>query len=281
MLALDAARVASSFGGGLLAAINPCGFVMLPAYLTYFLGMESIRPGAQRGSVARALAVGTAVTAGFLAVFLVIGSISKWWLPWLKDRAPWVSLVIAALMVVLGVAMVLGYHLPVTTPRVDIGDKDRSARAMFVFGAAYAVASIGCTLPTFMGTVLGGLNKEGFVSGLAYIGVYGLSMGLVVIGLTVSLALANTWLLGLLRRGMQHVNTIAGVVLVLSGLYLLWYSIDEVRGTSNSVTSKALGWQATLSSWVDGHRTGVAVFFAVVIAGSLLAAFTRLRRHPS
>ena len=39
MIALDA-RLATSFTAGLLAVMNPCGFVLLPTYLVYFLGMD-------------------------------------------------------------------------------------------------------------------------------------------------------------------------------------------------------------------------------------------------
>ena len=63
-LGLDA-RLATSFTAGLLAAINPCGFVLLPTYLLYFLGMENLRPGAERSSIGRALAVSLSVSAGF------------------------------------------------------------------------------------------------------------------------------------------------------------------------------------------------------------------------
>ena len=69
LLALDP-RLATSFTAGLLAAINPCGFILLPTYLMYFLGMENLRPGAERGSVPRALAVGLSVSAGFFGVFV-------------------------------------------------------------------------------------------------------------------------------------------------------------------------------------------------------------------
>ena len=31
---------AYSFMLGILAAVNPCGFVLLPAYLLYFLGID-------------------------------------------------------------------------------------------------------------------------------------------------------------------------------------------------------------------------------------------------
>ena len=69
LLAIDA-RLATSFTTGLLAAVNPCGFVLLPTYLVYFLGMENLRPGAERSSIGRALAVSLSVSAGFI-YFLV------------------------------------------------------------------------------------------------------------------------------------------------------------------------------------------------------------------
>ena len=279
LLAFDATRAASSFASGLLAAVNPCGFVLLPAYLMYFLGMEQSRPGAQRGSLRRALAVGTAVSAGFMVVFIVIGALVKWQAPWIQRQAPWAALIIAALILVLGVAMIFGYQLPVTTPKLNLARKDRTVRAMFVFGIAYAISSIGCTLPTFTGTVLGGLNSQGFFSGVGYILLYAVGMGLLVIGLTVTLAAANTWLLGALRRGMRHVNTIAGVVLVLTGMYLLLYWYNDLRGSSSAVTDKGLDWQERLRQFVDGHRTAIAVVMGLVVAAAIVAAVAQTRRR--
>ena len=39
---------AYSFMLGVLAAVNPCGFVLLPAYLLYFLGIDSDNKQAPR-----------------------------------------------------------------------------------------------------------------------------------------------------------------------------------------------------------------------------------------
>ena len=60
-----------SFLRGMVAAVNPCGFVLLPTYLVYFLGLE-LRHGSsngtryvsQRATVRRALLVSGAVSAG-------------------------------------------------------------------------------------------------------------------------------------------------------------------------------------------------------------------------
>src|SRR5207237_1188651 len=51
----------------MVATVNPCGFAMLPAYLSFFLGLED-----ERASISRALVVAVAVTAGFAATFAVV-----------------------------------------------------------------------------------------------------------------------------------------------------------------------------------------------------------------
>ncbi|MEO5901606.1 MAG: cytochrome c biogenesis protein CcdA, partial [Ilumatobacteraceae bacterium] len=208
MIALDP-RFAASFSNGLLAAVNPCGFVLLPTYLLYFLGMENLRPGAERSSIRRALTVSVAVSAGFMLVFVIIGAIYKWSTSWFVDKSPWISLAIGIALVVVGIAMVFGFQIPFTTPKLDVGRRDRTVRSMFVFGIAYAVASIGCTIGLFTGVVLGTVSTDGIARGVIAIAFYGLGMGLIVTGLTVSLAMANTALLTVLRKGMVAFEYVA------------------------------------------------------------------------
>lgn len=277
MLALDA-RFATSFTAGLVAAVNPCGFVLLPTYLLYFLGMENLRPGAEKTSVTRALKVSLSVSAGFMSVFLVIGIITKWATHWFTQKAPYISLVIGVLLVVLGLAMLFGYRLPFTTPKLDIGNRDRSVRSMFVFGIAYAIASIGCTIGPFIGVVLGGVTTSGIATGIAAIVLYGIGMALLVSGLTVTLALANTAVLRVLRKSMQWFEYVAGVFVLLTGLYLTWYWYTDLRDTSSSVVTGAVSWQERLSNLIQRNQSLVvtlAIALVVVAVGWSVA----LRRH--
>ena len=46
-----------SFIRGMVAAVNPCGFILLPTYLMYFLGMQGAMPGSQRATMRRAQGV--------------------------------------------------------------------------------------------------------------------------------------------------------------------------------------------------------------------------------
>ena len=64
MLALDSDTLGLAFARGMLASVNPCGFVLLPTYLLYFLGVEASGTSTdQRASVRRALLVGASVRA--------------------------------------------------------------------------------------------------------------------------------------------------------------------------------------------------------------------------
>ena len=281
MIALDA-RLATSFTAGLLAAINPCGFVLLPTYLVYFLGMENLRPGAERASMLRAVKVSLAVSAGFMSVFVVIGAVTKLSTGWFVDKAQWVSLLIGIALFALGIAMLFGYRLPFTTPRLDIGRRDLSVRSMYVFGLAYAVASIGCTIAPFTGVVLGSFSTRGLRTGIGAIALYGIGMALVVTGLTVTLAFANTAMLRVLRRGMAWAEQAAGVLLILTGTYLCWYWYSNISDrTGGAVVAKAEGWQSTLSNFVQEHQSAIVLVGSLVILAAVVTAFRVQRSEPA
>lgn len=276
-------RLWLSFGAGLLAAVNPCGFVLLPTYLMYYLGLSG-RPGdtsTRDGAVSRALVVSLSLSAGFMSVFLIVGSISRLFTDWINQNAKYVSLVIGLALVALGVAMLFGYRLPLTTPKLDVGGraKDRTVFSMFLFGVAYAVASIGCTIGPFSGVVLGTIDTSGFAAGLLAILLYGGAMSLLVTSLTVSLAVAQGGLLRVLRKGMTYVETASAVVMILSGLYLAWYWYNDIRqNLDDELTGSVVGWQESLASWIDGNRAPLAVVFGAVVLTALSVTIVHRRR---
>jgi cytochrome c biogenesis protein CcdA len=283
MIAALDARFAAAFTAGLLAAVNPCGFVLLPTYLLYFLGMENLRPGGgERASMRRALLVSLAVSAGFLLVFAVIGAVTKWSTDWFVVKAPWISLFIGLGLVVLGIAMLFGFRLPFTTPKLDVGHHDRTVRSMFVFGIAYAVASIGCTIPTFMAYVLGAVTAEGIGRGLLAFFWYGLGMALIVTGLTVTLAMANVAMLRVLRRSLSVFEYIAGVFVLLTGLYLSWYWYHGITEAvpDDRLINQATSWQESLGTFIERNQTMIVTLAALVITAAVVVAYA-LRRRPS
>ena len=272
-------RLWLSFGSGLLAAVNPCGFVLLPTYLMYFLGVSG-RPGTQRATVRRALLVSAALSAGFMTVFVIVGGISRLFTNWLNQNAKYVGLLIGLALVILGIAMLFGYRLPFSTPKLETGKRDQTIASMYVFGLAYAIASIGCTIGPFSATVLGTIDTDGFVQGIFAIVLYGVAMSLLITTLTVTLALAQGGLLKSLRSGMKYVETASAIVMILSGLYLSWYWFNDIRNKyDDDLTGRVLNWQERIAQYIDDNRLVLAIAFAIIVGIALTYTFVSQRRE--
>jgi cytochrome c biogenesis protein CcdA len=264
--AINSNTLGLAFLRGMVASINPCGFVLLPTYLLFFLGVQAADQATdQRASVRRALVVGSAVSAGFVAVFLVVGVITETIDTWLLSNAKYATVVIGVAFVILGVAMLAGYRPRFATPHLDAGGRTRSVGSMFVYGIAYAVASLGCTMPLFLVTVFGTGRRDGFAAGVANAVFYGLGMGLVVIALTVSLAGANQLLLGALRSAMRYVDLIAAAFLVLSGVYLLYYfAVVDVGENTSAITDSVANLQSRVTTTLADRWEVIAAVLAAV-----------------
>jgi cytochrome c biogenesis protein CcdA len=277
------APFALAFTAGMVATVNPCGFAMLPAYLSFFVGVE--HGGGEndaRGNVSRALVVGGAVAAGFAATFAVIGFVVSHLSTEAYRVAPWLSLVIGAALVLFGIALLGGAHPLVRLPRLDKGGRTTSLGSMFVFGVSYAIASLGCTLPLFL-SYASTLFGRSLFSGAAYFVAYALGFAIVLIALTVSLALATQGVVRNLRRVLPYVDRIAGGLLVLTGLYVVWYGLYEIRTLDtprqDDVVDRVTGWSSDISNWVS--RTGgvrIGLILALVVAAAGVYAATRSGR---
>lgn len=256
-----------SFIRGLVAAVNPCGFILLPTYLMYFLGISGGVPGSQRASIARALKVSAAVSTGFLSVFFVAGAISYNFTQFINENSKYATGVIGVALIGLGGAMLFGYKPPFMTPQIKAGQKDQTVRSMFIYGVAYAVASIGCTIGLFIATVFSTTSRDGYVTGIGNVVAYGAGMALLVSALTVALAFANTGLLKFLRKGLGYIDRIAAAFVVISGLYLLWYFYwVDIKEEGDPITDWAAMRQADATSFLnDNWRTAGIVLASVVV----------------
>lgn len=265
-------NLALAFTTGMVATVNPCGFAMLPAYLSFFLGVED-----ERASVRRALIVALAVTIGFASTFAIVGLVVTRFTNSVYDVAPWVSLVIGGALVLLGIALLAGLDLTVRLPRLERGGRSGGLRSMALFGVSYAVASIGCELPLFLAAMSGAFGKS-FASGVVYFAAFGVGFAAVMVSLTVALAAARQSIVHTVRRLLPYVNRIAGGLLVLAGAYVAWYGWLETRkDTNDAVVNRVTDWSYSVSTWLEANRDVLAVAFAAIVLG-MLAWFAYTRR---
>ncbi len=279
------APLALALTAGMVATVNPCGFAMLPAYLSFFVGVEgddADRDGPS--SVARGLLVGGSVTAGFALTFAVIGLVVVNLTSAVYDVGPWITVVIGTALVVLGIALLAGFEPRVPLPKLDKGGRTRGFGSMLLFGVSYAVASLGCTLPLFVVQVAGTFRTADTLSGLVFFLTYALGMGLVLTTLAVALALARHSLVHGLRRVLPFVHRIAGGLLVVTGAYVGYYGLYEIRNGSGAidddgVVDRVFGWSSDVTNWVqDVGATRIAVSLGVILAVAVVFVVLGRRR---
>jgi cytochrome c biogenesis protein CcdA len=271
--------LAYAFTAGLVAAVNPCGFPMLPAYLSFFIGTDDEDAGTR---IPRALLSGLAVSLGFLAVFAGLGIPVNAGVSWIYQLMPWLTIVIGVAMAGLGIAMLAGYRLKVALPRLDRGGKDRRFRSMVLFGVSYAIASLSCTLPIFLTYVAGTAQRSNYASGLLAFLAYGAGMTLVLLVLSLALALARDGMVRRMRAALQYVDRVAAGLLVVVGAYLVYYGIYALGTDSSSSTGVAVidDWSSRASAWLQDGGTTLGWVFAALVAAGLAWAFLRRRPTP-
>lgn len=269
-----------SFLKGLVASVNPCAFVLLPTYLAFFVGSGTDSAMSRPIVMRRALVVSGAVSAGFMAVFIAIGLLSEYVTRWVERQAGWFTLVVAVAFVVIGAAMVAGRRLPISTPRMAVDRIGPSVGSMALYGIAYAVSSISCTLPLFVTTMVGNGRRDGFGSGVAHVVAYGAGMALVVTSLTVAIAAARTNVVDLVRRGSRHSERIGGALVLASGLYLVHYVwVVDVNEGSSPVSDAVQAVQERTLVTLNDHWQVVAAVLGSVVALALVDATRRRARN--
>jgi cytochrome c biogenesis protein CcdA len=280
-----------AFAAGLVAALNPCGFAMLPAYLALVVrGDDTSRIAA----VGRAFAATAAMAAGFVAVFGIFGLLTVSAASTVQRYLPYATIVIGIVLVALGIWLLVGRRLAMP------GWIERGARwapsarlgSMFGYGVSYAVASLSCTIGPFLAVTGASLQGGTILRGVSVYLAYTAGITLVVGALAIATALAGSALADRLRRVLPLVNRVGGLLLVVVGLYVAYYGLYEVRlfeanGNPRDPVVLAAGrLQGLLAGWVHQHGgwPWLVLLVALLIAGCAWAWWgrrTARRRHDT
>lgn len=239
-----------AFAAGLLSTVNPCGFAMLPAYLSFFLGLhEDDAPRAV--VVGRALKIGLIMAAGFIAVFGGAGLLIRFGGEAIQDAIAdslgWIALAAGAGIVILGVWLLMGNTLKVRIPNFRTDTRSEGAGTIFTFGVSYALASLSCAFPIFAGVVATSFGQSR-VEGVGSFVAYAAGMSAVVMFLTVGLALGKDRVVHRLRRASAVFDKVSGVVLVIAGAFIVFYWTLVLSSGENALSTNAV------TVWVEGRQ---------------------------
>ena len=262
---MDTALVSLALTAGAVAALNPCGFALLPAYLGLMLrdpapvpaGAGGTRSGRYRPirATRRAISMTAVMTLGFVVVFAVFGLVVAPLAASVQQYLPWVTLATGVLLALLGLVVFSGRTLKVPGVQVRGRVLDGTLLSTFGYGVTYALASLTCTIGPFLAVVVASLRSSDFLNGVVLFVAYAVGMGLVVGVAAIAVALARTSLVGLLRGTGRWLPRATGVLLLAVGAYVAYYGIWEIRvlngaDPADPIIDAALSIQSTISGFV-------------------------------
>jgi len=276
--------LAIALGAGMLAAVNPCGFALLPAYLSLLVTGD--QPPNRATAVGRALLPTVGMTLEFAAVFGVFGLAVAPVASSVQRYLPWFTIGLGLLLAGVGAWLLTGRPLPtLALHRRGPANLTRSLRSMIAFGASYAIASLSCTIAPFLAVVVSSFRADSIFAGTILFLAYAGGMGLVVATAAVATALARTSLLGRLRRAGAAVPRVAGLMLIASGGYVAYYGWWEIRTlqgaatTDDPVITNAAAIQRYVADTID--RLGLPGVAAGLALCLLIAGLTGVLRRRS
>ncbi|MCH0562994.1 MULTISPECIES: cytochrome c biogenesis CcdA family protein [unclassified Streptomyces] len=267
--------LALALGAGMLAAVNPCGFALLPAYLSLLvLGDDS---PSRTVAVGRALTATAAMTVGFAAFFAVFGLVIQPGAGQVQQHLPWFTIAFGLLITAAGAWLLAGRQLPTMAPKLRRAPTvTRSVPSMALFGMAYATASLGCTIAPFLAIVVSAFRSGSVTEGVTLFTAYAAGMGLIVGAASLTVALTRTTAVTRLRRLGALAPRLGGGLLLLVGAYVAYYGWYEIRtqrdpATADPVIDTAASIQRAAADALDSAGPAViGTLFALLLLATLL-----------
>jgi cytochrome c biogenesis protein CcdA len=234
LLALGAAApLGYALLAGMVASVNPCGFVLLPTYLAYYIGDRRDAAGV-RQVTGRALAVSLTMTAGFVLLFGLAGILAASAASALASALPWLGTVVGVSLIALGGLLAsgraLGFSLaPRAARRLRTATRNVGLGGYLAYGLAYAMASLGCTLPVFLSVVGTSLRQHGLADAVWQFLLFGLGMGVIITVLTIITAWFGDGVIKRVRVIGRHIGWATALMLWLAGAYVIYYWLTTTR----------------------------------------------------
>jgi len=213
-LSPDLSGLTLIFTAGALTLLSPCGFPMLPGYISYYMGAKA--------SLEKAVSGGVACTLGLLTVFSAIGVVVSTLGSLVSRYIPLLELVAGLIVIFMGISMIAEIRFP-TFFTISRAPRQRGLIGVFLYGVVYGLAALGCSAPIFFSILFYAVSAGGPLYGMITFVVYAIGMGLPIIITTILVAKAKKFMLERMVKMIPWFQKISGIVLIIIGAYLIYF----------------------------------------------------------
>ncbi|WP_291372650.1 cytochrome c biogenesis protein CcdA [Cyclobacterium sp.] len=216
--------VSFSFLQGIMAFLAPCAVALLPGYIMAYISRNA---GIERSMVPkllRGLKLAFFSISGILIVYALAGTLIILASQLLKENMKFITVGMGGLLVFLGLLMLFGKSISININFSEPSTKRETSEAFF-FGIAYAIGALGCLFPLFLVVATQALAAENVLLGGSYLLAYFVGFALMMVLAIVLATFAQDLLRKYLRKILPYMERAAGFVLILSGIYIIYYQL--------------------------------------------------------
>jgi len=212
-LSFDSSRLTVTLVAGAYALLSPCGYPMLPGYISYYLGVTS--------SLIKAVSHGVACVLGMITVFSTIGAIASLVGSVINPFISYLELVAGISTILFGVSILIEIDFSPLNLLLK-APKSRGAAGIFLYGVIYGLATLGCSAPVFF-SILSWAIASGPMNGFITFLAYAIGMSVPVILTTVLVVMAKKSILKKIVKMTPWLQKMSGIILIIIGTYLIYY----------------------------------------------------------
>lgn len=231
---LDIFNFGYSFVAGVLAAINPCGIVMLPVYLgLYVYNNSDSNDITTSRKIVNSVNIILFVGIGFVALFSLAAIIVSLSSELIGDLIPFISILLSLLILYFGIGELSGekfFSTKISSISSKIGNpKNINPIGFILFGISYGLASVGCALPIFISVVTKSINSSNnqstFIDFISY--SFGMISVITILTIATFISVNSTKIINNFFR--KWSNLIFGIFLTLAGIFMLSYWVYDIK----------------------------------------------------
>lgn len=226
---MNPALVKLALLSGLLTFLTPCGFAMLPAYVSYHLGRDrQPQPLSQRKRFFTGIVLGFWAGLGIITIFAFMGIIIIALGNAIKSFIPLVTIFGALFITAVGVLMLAKKNFSLYLP-FKLGKAAKPEQNFYTFGIIYGLAVMSCSLPIFLAVTLGALSTGGIQGGLFIFSLYAGAAAFSMIVFSLLLSVVRESILRWMSTIFPYFQKATAIIIIGAGIYLIYYQITVNR----------------------------------------------------
>lgn len=213
-----------AFIAGLIANFGPCSLGVLPAYMSFYFGMDE---GEEKHSpIKRSIKLGVIASLGVFSFFIVLGLLFATIGTSLTQYVTELKFVVAFLILFIGIAFLRGksINLPFFSSfknKVSKMSQGRSqAASLFGFGIIYGAGGLMCFLPIFLPLVFFPLMGGEFLVSILSFLIFSFAQALFLIIVTVFIGQGKHTFFKKIIDKTETMKKIAGGILILTSIWM-------------------------------------------------------------